>query len=208
MSNYIILFMKVLLLNLPVFTGEIIISHVKEDNEAYLHDSFFLDRDKDYKDYLNTTEIFTICGDTLISVSLDESLDTFAIYIQIKDNLFKKSSQREGFIKLKYNTAIGKVKEFKKVDGERIFLGREAIKHLSNTPSGNIEYESYIDTEVIYSQFRHKYLFSKVFTQEGLLLSNKETYLPKNKVKYSTVKSYQPKQCTCKGFLDNFGFIE
>jgi hypothetical protein len=206
MSNLIILLIKVLLLNFPEFTGEIIINHVKEDNEAYLHDSFFLDRGKDYKEYLKTTEIFIICGDTLISFALDMSLDTFATYIQVKDNLFKKSSQKEGFIKLGYNTAIGKVKKFERVNGSKTMLGRRVKKHLSFTPSGNIEYESYIDTEVIYSQYIYKYLFAKVFTQEGLLVNNKETYLPKNKIKYSTIKSIIPKQCNCNIYFENLGF--
>ena len=153
MLSLIILLFEFTMLSLPIFNGEIIVNHVKEDNEAYLHDSFFLDRGKDYKEYLKTTEIFIICGDTLISFSLDMSLDTFATYIQVKDNLFKKSSQRDGFIKLGYNTAIGKVENFEKVNGSKTMLGRRVKKHLSFTPSGNIEYESYIDTEVIYSQY-------------------------------------------------------
>jgi hypothetical protein len=188
------------------FYGEIVLSHSREDNREYKYNSLFLNREKDYREYLNTTEIFTICGDTLISVYLDLSQDTFMTYVQIKDNLFMKSHHSGKFIRMKYNTSIGNIEQFNRKEGQDTILTRQASEYISYSPSGNTEHVSFIDTSVIYDQFKYEFLFAKVFTEHGLLLRNRETYLPKNLTKYSKMESIKSQVFSCKVEKEGLGY--
>lgn len=188
------------------FYGSINIKHQRQDTIEMREAYSFLNSDVPFDSILISFEKITICGDTLISIHSDVNGKSFSTYVQLQDLFFAR--RKDGTYKQIYTElGISKIKKFDKGKTKKIILGFDTQEFKSMNNIGDTEYTFNISQIFNFSeQVKNKYIFSKVFCDEGLILQFEENYLPRNIFKKSTVNSITMEKYNCKVQLDQVNF--
>jgi len=189
------------------FNGVIELQHYREDTPEMREAYSFLNTDVPYDSILISNEELTICGDTLISIHSDMNRRPYSTYIQYRDSVFMKL--KNGIYKrIRIEPGISLIDNYHDEKRYEKFLGLQTKGFSSITREGTTEYQFDILTDLKFPcQTEHKYLFSRVFSNKGIIMNTKEKYLLTNVTKTTVVKSISIDIQNCKEKIEELDFI-